>query len=353
MVSLDMTSTIKTPGRTGSASQNKINHIALIIDASTSMDGLTAQVVKVADTQIASLAEQSKVMDQETRVSVYTFSYPTEIRCLIYDKDVLRLPSIAGLYKPCGRTALASAMTLTINDLKMTPEKYGEHSFLIYLITDGMENESPRHVVTGLPLLLDSLPDHWTIAAFAPDAAAKHNLKLLGFANDNITVWDPNASFEEVGQVIQTANTSFMQQRSAGVRGTKSLFNLKQASINDIKNALTPLTKGSYTINPVGGEKVRINEFVEKIAGSYTPSLAYYEMTQRVRIQGYKKIAILVEKDDEVYMGDAAREIVGLPTDGKTDVRVSPGSHPGYRIFIQSTSFNRHLLPNSRLLLMR
>jgi von Willebrand factor type A domain len=348
-----MTLTSKTPAQGTPASQNKINHIVLILDASSSMTDHVMNVVKVADTQIASLAEQSKINDQETRVTVYTFSYSTEIHCLIYDKDVLRLPSIAGLYKTYGRTALASAVTLAINDLKMTPEKYGEHSFLIYLITDGLENESPRKIVMDLPGLINFLPEHWTLAAFAPDATAKHHLKNLGFANDNITIWDPYASFEEVGQVIQTANSSFMQQRSVGVRGTKSLFNLKQASINDIKSALTPLTKGSYTLNPVGGEKVRIDEFVEKIAGSYTPSLAYYEMTQRVRIQGYKKIAILVEKDDEVYMGDAAREIVGLPTDGITEVRVSPGAHPGYRIFIQSTSFNRHLLPNSRLLLMR
>lgn len=347
-----MTQTSKTPAQGASASQNKINHIALILDASSSMHDLTREVVAVADMQIRSLAEQSKLMDQETRVSVYTFSYPTEIHCLIYDKDVLRLPSIAGLYKTYGRTALASAVTLAVTDLQKTWEGYGEHSFLIYLITDGMENESPSTVRWALPSLLKSLPDHWTLAAFAPDATAKHHLKTLGFSNDNITIWDPNASFEEVGTVIQAANSSFMTARSTGVRGTKSLFNLKPTDTQTIKTKLTPLTKGSYTLNPVGGEKIRINEFVEKITGSYVPSLAYYEMTQRVRIQGYKKIAILVEKDDEVYMGDAAREIVGLPVDG-SDVRVSPGSHPGYRIFIQSTSFNRHLLPNSRLLLMR
>jgi hypothetical protein len=347
-----MTLTSETTAQGTSASQNKINHIALVLDASWSMSNLVSAVVKVADTQIASLAEQSKLMDQETRVSVYTFSYASEIHCLIYDKDVLRLPSIAGLYRTNGRTALASATTLAIDDLKMTPEKYGEHSFLIYIITDGEENDSPRIVRNNLPGLLKSLPDHWTLAAFAPNAVGKHHLKQLGFPNDNITVWDVNASFTEVGQVIQQANSSFMQQRSTGVRGTKSLFNLKQVSTSDIKSVLTPLTKGSYTLNPVGGEKIRIDEFVTNVAGSYTPSLAYYEMTQRVRIQGYKKIAILVEKDDEVYMGDAAREIVGLPTDG-SDVRVSPGAHPGYRIFIQSTSFNRHLLPNSRLLLMR
>jgi uncharacterized protein YegL len=346
-----MTSTTKTAGQTGSAEQNKINHIALVLDASLSMSHLTADVVKVADAQIASLAEQSKLMDQETRVSVYTFSYAHSIRCLIYDKDVLRLPSISGLYKTGGNTALAAATTLAIEDLKMTPEKYGEHSFLIYVITDGEENNSPFGVKAALPGLLSSLPDHWTIAAFAPNAVAKHHLKQLGFGNDNIAIWDVNASFSEVGEVISAANTSFMQARTSGIRGSKSLFTLKQADTSAIKKTLTPLTKGSYTITPVT-EKIRIDEFVAALTGSYIPSRAYYEMTQRVRIQGYKNVAILVEKDDELYMGEAARDLVGLPRDG-SDVRVSPGAHPGYRIFIQSTSFNRNLLPNSSLLLMR
>jgi hypothetical protein len=347
-----MTSTVKTAGQTGSAKQNKINHIALVLDASLSMSHLTQEVVKVADMQIASLADQSKLMDQETRVSVYTFSYAHSIECLIYDKDVLRLPSIAGLYKTGGNTALASATTLAINDLKMTWEGYGEHSFLIYVITDGEENNSPTAVVKALPALLQSLPDHWTLAAFAPNAVGKHHLKQLGFSNDNITVWDVNASFTEVGQVIQQANSTYMQLRSTGMRGTKSLFTLDQVSTKTIKGVLTPITNGSYTINDVT-ERIRIDEFVRKITGSpYIPTRAYYEMTRRVIIQHHKNVAILVEKDNELYMGDAARGLVGLPTDGSS-VRVSPGTHPGYRIFIQSTSMNRILLPNSRLLLMR
>jgi len=346
-----MTPNIETPGQTGSATQNKINHIALVLDASDSMGRLSSDVVKVADTQIGMLAQQSQLMDQETRVTVYSFGYKTDITCLVYDKDVLRLPSIAGLYRIHGMTALASATTLAINDLKMTPEKYGEHSFLIYVITDGMENDSPMPVRQALPQLLKSLPDHWTLAAFAPNATAKHNLKTLGFANDNIAVWDVNASFAEVGEVIRQATDTFMQNRAAGVRGSKSLFTLKQASTSTIKNALTPVTKGSYTINPVT-EKTRIDEFVSALTGSYIPSRAYYEMTTRVTIQGYKNVAILVEADDELYMGDAARDLVGLPRDGSS-VRVSPGTHPGYRIYIQSTSMNRNLLPNSSLLLMR
>jgi hypothetical protein len=348
-----MTSRTNIAGQTGSAKQNKINHIALILDASDSMSSHSYDVVKVADAQIQILAEQSKIMDQETRVTVYTFGYYQEMNCLIYDKDVLRLPSISGLYHTHGMTALASATTLAINDLRMTPEKYGEHSFLIYVITDGYENNSDPKDRADLPGLLSSLPNHWTLAAFAPNSQSKHYLKQLGFGNDNVAIWDADASngFLEVGEVIRQSTTNFMQNRTVGVRGSKSLFNLKTVNPAVVKKSLVPVTKGSYTVNLVP-QDTRIDEFAQSIAGSYTPGRGYYEMTKRETIQGYKSIAILVEKNDELFMGDAARDLVGLPRDGSS-VRVSPGTHPGTRIFIQSTSMNRKLLKGSNLLLMR
>jgi hypothetical protein len=348
-----MTSRTKTAGQSTAAKQNYINHIALLLDASDSMWDHTADVVKVADTQVQILAEQSKLMDQETRVTIYSFSYANQIQCLVYDKDVLRLPSIAGLYRTSGMTALASATTLAVNDLALTPEKYGEHSFLIYVITDGMENNSPGDVRRNLPKLLSSLPDHWTLAAFAPNATSKHYLKQLGFGGDNIAIWDASAAngFLEVGETIRQATAGYMAARATGVRGTTTLFSLKQVDTKTVKKALTPVTKGSYTINLVN-QDVRIDDFVIALAGSYTPSRAYYEMTKRVTIQGYKQVAIYVEKDQELFMGDAARDLVGLPRDGSS-VRVSPGTHPGYKIFIQSTSMNRKLLAGSNLLLMR
>jgi hypothetical protein len=82
--------------------ENIINHIVLVLDASDSMRDIKNDVVKVADNQIQYLATRSKELDQETRITVYTFEggnyySPKNIQCLIYDKDVLRVPSIAGL----------------------------------------------------------------------------------------------------------------------------------------------------------------------------------------------------------------------------------------------------------------
>ena len=53
---------------------NIINHIVLVLDASTSMTHLSDELIKVADNQISYLAQRSKELDQETRITVYSFA---------------------------------------------------------------------------------------------------------------------------------------------------------------------------------------------------------------------------------------------------------------------------------------
>ena len=95
--------------------ENIINHIVLVLDASTSMTHLSSELIKVADNQIAHLAIRSKELDQETRITVYSFASSgydwrtPKIDCLVYDKDVLRMPSIAQVYQAKGNTPLIDA----------------------------------------------------------------------------------------------------------------------------------------------------------------------------------------------------------------------------------------------------
>lgn len=61
-----------------SGNQNYINHVALVLDASSSMSRLSGKVIEVADQQIAYLARRSRELDQETRVTVYVFANKVE-----------------------------------------------------------------------------------------------------------------------------------------------------------------------------------------------------------------------------------------------------------------------------------
>lgn len=339
------------------APANIINHIVLVLDASSSMQGRNAEaLVKVADNQIAHLAERSKDLDQETRITVYTFGshnkrplYPAKIDCLIYDKDVLRMPSIAGLYEPFGNTALIDASIKAIDELAETPERYGEHSFLVYVLTDGYENIS-RNLPTHLRAKIDRLAEHWTVATFVPDDQGQAAAIRAGFPPDNIAIWDANShiGLEKAGEVMREATENFMQARRAGVRGTRSLFKIADVSIKDVKKKLTPISPRDYELFNVT-ETGRIDEFVTQSTGRpYKKGSAFYQLSKRETVQPQKQIAIMGEKG--IYSGAQARQLLGLPTD--CSVNVSPNDNPAYDVFIQSTSVNRKLVPNTKLLVL-
>ncbi|MBB3752686.1 hypothetical protein FHT44_005198 [Mycolicibacterium sp. BK634] len=336
------------------AAANIINHVAFVLDASLSMNGVAGQLIKVVDSQIEHLARRSKELDQETRITVYTFNTPANgdrtpvIQCLIYDKDVLRVPSIAGLYRTGGMTPLVDASLLALNDLALTPEKYGEHSFLIYVLTDGEENSS-RDQPEVLLRKIQGLPDHWTVATFVPNPLAVHEAKRFGFPAQNIAVWDATtaAGVAEAGEKIRQTTENFMVSRSQGIRGSRNLFAMDTPSLDTVSRNLDALHFGQFRLLDITTEG-RIDEFVERKTGrAYRRGEAYYQLSKPEKVQPQKDIAILGKKG--VYVGRDARRLLNLPDH---EVRVSPDHNADYDIFVQSTSNNRKLVPNTKLLLL-
>lgn len=240
----------------GTAKQNYVNHIAIVLDASSSMTHLASQVVTVADEQIKHLAKRSQELNQETRITVYVFADKAE--CVIYDKDVLRMPSLSKHYGAYGNTALIDATLLAIEDLSLTPQKYGDHAFLLFVLTDGEENRS-RNRPDALSSKINGLPAHWTVAALVPNATGKHEAKRFGFLPDNVAVWDATSKrgLEEAGRVVRDATESFMTGRAIGVRGSRSVFSTGADAVNKDTIAaagLTPMAFNQYKLVPVPKE---------------------------------------------------------------------------------------------------
>jgi hypothetical protein len=230
----------------------------------------------------------------------------------------------------------------------MTPEKYGEHAFLGYVLTDGQENQggSPAELARRI----GGLRDHWTLAAFVPDQRGVFDAKSCGFPAANIAVWDATSpeGIAEVGETIRRTSESFMEGRTRGVRGSRSLFQLKDVSARDVTASLPPLTRGSYSLYHVPGD-CRIDEFTAECTGHrYVNGRSYYQLTKTETIQPQKEIAIVAGQD--VFTGAAARGLLGLPD---AHVRVKPDHKADCTIFVQSTSYNRKLIRNSRLLVLR
>jgi hypothetical protein len=330
--------------------QNYVNHVGMVIDSSGSMAKHRNAVVAVADDQIRYLARRSRELDQETRVTVYSFA--DQAKCLIYDMDVLRLPSIATLYQVGGNTALIDATILSQKDLAMTPEKYGNHSFLTFVLTDGEENRSQARSFE-LNKLLTTQPEHWTVAALVPDMRGKAEAKRFGFPADNIAIWDTSSDSGvcEAGDTITAALENYMTGRTRGIRGTRSVFSTGKEAVNKetiAASGLRPLSQDAYLLVPVPRD-TPIKEFVESTGRTYKTGSGFYALTKSELIQANKIIAVVENKTAKVFLGPDARSLIGLPD---MEVRVRPGYNPDYTIYVQSTSINRKLIAGTKLLMI-
>lgn len=330
-----------------------INHVVLVLDCSLSMQGRKRDVIQVADNEVRYLAKRSQELDQETRVSIYVFD--EDVDCLVYDVDVLRLPSIASLYETGGNTALIDATLVSIEELERTATLHGDHSFLIYVLTDGQENRSLRSG-SELRAKLNALPENWTLACFTPDPVARRDAINFGFAKDNVAQWDVNNTrgMDEVGGTVREATDHWMAGRATGVRGTRTLFSTGLDAVNPQTVAaagLAPLNKKRYEMLPIS-ETMQARPFVRSMGYEYVRGGVFYLFRQTETIQGNKKLMAVDKDTNEVYWadGDQVRDLVGLPRG--VDARVKPDHNPKYELYVQSTAVNRTLIKGFQCILL-
>jgi hypothetical protein len=339
--------------------QNQIDHIAIVIDESSSMDRLQSAVIRVVDNQIAYLARRSKELNREVRVSVYTFN--STVSCRIFDKDVLRLPSIADIYRPGGMTALVDATLKSQEDLATTSTIYGDHAFLTFVVTDGQENRS-RNVSATLSRVFETQPENYTVAILVPDHQSADEAARWGFPQDNIRPWDATsvAGVEAAGSTINTATENFFSGRAKGQRGSRSIFSTGSDAVNTatVKSTLAPLAGDKYRLIPVMPEgvtkdsKVRVDKFIKEDCGmTFQLGTVYYQWNKREKVQPQKRLAVVEKKTDKVYVGtgDEIRQMIGLP-DMSVTQKATP--NPDYDVFVQSTAPNRNLVPFTKVLVM-
>lgn len=343
----------------------KINHVNKLIDVSGSMRGRSQDVIKVVDNQVKFLAQLSRDTDQETRVSIYFFDDVVE--CVVFDTDVLRLPSIADLYHVRGMTALRDAFIQSQKELAQTCQLYGDHAFLTFGFTDGLENAStsPHHELVSL---LKNQGPNWTTAIFVPDINGKLAAIAAGFPEGNVSIWNTESAtgVEEVGQEMQAATSGFYKMRAAGVSGTKKLFSTDPTTVNaaTIQAAkLQPLVKGTYDLVAVAriksGEGTlnkdkkpcwEIKAFLEHNGLKFVLGHNFYKLAKQELIAGDKRLAIREKSTNNVYVGDGVRGMIGLSDQIQ---RVAPDKNPEYDIFVQSKSNNRYLFHGDEILVLK
>jgi hypothetical protein len=95
-------------------------------------------------------------------------------------------------------------------------------------------------------------------------------------------------------------------------------------------------------------EDCPIKDFVTENGLRFKAGRGFYEFTKTETIQGRKEIVLMDRKTGDLFSGDGARDMLGLPP-GET-ARIRPANLEKYVVFVQSTSNNRKLMGGSRFL---
>jgi hypothetical protein len=88
-------------------------------------------------------------------------------------------------------------------------------------------------------------------------------------------------------------------------------------------------------------EDCSIKSFVEGRGLRFKAGKGFYEFTKTESIGGKKEVVLMKKDSGELFEGEVARKIIGL---GDSDKKYKPSDIRDYRVFIQSTSYNRKLV---------
>lgn len=93
---------------------------------------------------------------------------------------------------------------------------------------------------------------------------------------------------------------------------------------------------------------IAIRAFVLENGLNFKKGRGFYEFTKSETIQAYKEIILMDRETGDLFEGEKAREILGIPEGA--NVRIKPNNLEKYIVFVQSTSVNRKLMGNTRFL---
>jgi hypothetical protein len=133
-------------------------------------------------------------------------------------------------------------------------------------------------------------------------------------------------------------------------RGLSRIFNsmMKREGTSIYEAAdLRTVSPGRFQVLEVDNN-ISIKAFVLENGLTFKVGRGFYEFTKTETIQGHKEIILMDRKTGDLFEGEAAREILGLP-EGST-VRIKPNNLEKYMVFVQSTSANRKLIGGTKFL---
>ena len=329
-------------------------YVGISRDHSGSMSHLATMAMKDYNSTIESLKEGAKEHDIDTIVSVIQCGLGVQAvnKFAHTNSSVTSLKPLSNYETTGSRTPLFDSVNKLIDQLKKVPDaEDSDVGFLIQVITDGQNNSgSVSGTALGDTIKKLQATDRWTFTFRVP-YGYKRNLVQLGIPSDNILEWEQTSQGFERAMYSNTTSTRwYCGLRASGQTATMNFYsNLNEVKPTEVKKALDDITKEVKFFDVKKASAIR--EFVESKVGDYRAGTAFYQLNKPEKVQGRKKFVIRDRVSGKVYTGEEARDLMNLPKGG--EIKLYPGKHGAFDVFIQSTSTNRKLVPYTELLYWR
>ncbi|KAL7575089.1 hypothetical protein ACA910_000457 [Epithemia clementina (nom. ined.)] len=120
------------------------------------------------------------------------------------------------------------------------------------------------------------------------------------------------------------------------------------AEDDDIPEGLTQLDEGRFQVLDIE-EKVPIKVFAHSQGLIFKTGKGFYEFTKPEKISLTKEIVLQKKSTGDFFTGAKARELLGV-TAATAQTKLAPAALDEFRVFVQSTSYNRNLVPGTKFL---
>lgn len=320
--------------------KTSITRVIFVIDESGSMLGLEKDVIAQYNAQLNELRSIKKNTGEEFIVSLYSFSYNYRINEVFINENVDTAQFTD--YSPAGGTALYDAI------VKATPVSLNNNeTCLVIVMTDGGENASTTTSLELRKLINNkNKTDKYTFVALVPMGHSQ-KMTAIGFYTGNVREWEVERGGVGLNigtQSVMRGYSTYTVAKAAGLGATKSFFETDMSKVN--KSTLKKQNEVSVLYKKLNVDKEdSIKEFVERKGFRYYPGRALYQLSKPESILG-KDILIEDKKSGNIY--ENGRDLLSL---GRGTIRVHPGKHETYNIYVRSTSVNRKLVRGTKLLL--
>lgn len=328
------------------------NHIAILLDSSGSMDWLQQPAISYFNEQLLTIRREAANSGQRTTLSLATFGERSDswhLKHLAVRPEAVP-PLDLRTYTPAANTPMVKCMLGVLPLLTKLPDSGDPNtSFLVLMLTDGQENASRAQEQSQLATLIKQLSatDRWTFAAAGPEDA-KQLLLELGVPVGNFTAWEQSEQgMRDVTSIASAGIGSYYTDRGMGQTMSKSFFETNVANVS--QQAIHNLQDRSNEFRRLSVAKdIDILSFIGGLRIPFQKGRGFYELTKTESIQSYKEMILVHNKTGAMHGGVDAKMLLGLPLGGT--IKVRPGQHGDYKVFVQSTSNNRKLISGTELL---